>query len=303
MTKNMCEISVIMCCYNAEKYIMDAISSILCQTFTNFELIIWNDGSNDKTEEIINKFTDERIRYFYDSNHGIGYARNKAYSLARGKYIACMDSDDVAYPDRLERQYDFLEKNPDCVVVSSGVRIIDEHSNQVGYVIPCSYRIIIKKALNFCSSIVNPASMIRKDAYIQSGGFLPIPLSEDWALFYRMSKLGSIYNLRYPCLQYRYLGHSLSHSLRYSPYIHEIRQLVSSIVRSTTYNEFEINRLNEIVSLAKVNINNTVLEHNIRVDLKNYSKVKYYLMSYVKDIWMLLKILRFHIISFINRIN
>ncbi|MBC1296726.1 glycosyltransferase family 2 protein, partial [Nostoc sp. UCD122] len=101
-------ISVTMTTYNHDKYIGEAVESILNQTYTNFELIIVNDGSNDKTDEIIRKFRDERITYIYQENQGTSSAINRAILNSRGKYIAFMSGDDICYPHRLETQYNYL---------------------------------------------------------------------------------------------------------------------------------------------------------------------------------------------------
>lgn len=91
--------------YNHEKYIAEAIQSVLDQTFTDFELVIVNDGSNDRTEEIIKSFNDPRIKYIYQENMGPSACANTAIKNAKGKYIALMSGDDVCYPERLEVQY------------------------------------------------------------------------------------------------------------------------------------------------------------------------------------------------------
>ncbi|MCX8124968.1 MAG: glycosyltransferase family 2 protein [Spirochaetes bacterium] len=98
-------ISVTMTTYNHEKYIAEAVQRLLDQTFEDFELIIVNDGSTDKTEEMIKSFDDKRIRYIYQENMGPSAAANTAIKNARGKYIALMSGDDVCYPKRLEVQY------------------------------------------------------------------------------------------------------------------------------------------------------------------------------------------------------
>lgn len=113
-------VSVLMPAYNAEKYISEAIESILSQTYKNFELVIVNDGSEDQTENIIKSFQDKRIKYVnLKKNKGISEARNKCLELAQGKYLANLDSDDIALPTRLEKQVIFMKKNPNIAVCGS----------------------------------------------------------------------------------------------------------------------------------------------------------------------------------------
>lgn len=109
-------VSVLMPVYNGEKYLREAIDSILAQTFTDFEFIIINDGSTDKTEEIILSYSDLRIHYFKnEKNLGIVGTLNRGLDLCKGKYIARMDADDVSLPERFEKQVVFMENHPSVV--------------------------------------------------------------------------------------------------------------------------------------------------------------------------------------------
>ena len=111
--------SVVMPMYNAERYVAGATGSILAQTFTDFEFVIVNDGSTDRSLEIVRHYErlDARVRVLSRPNTGIVGALNDGLSLARGEYIARMDADDIAYPHRLERQATYLDDHPDCVAV------------------------------------------------------------------------------------------------------------------------------------------------------------------------------------------
>ena len=112
-------ISVILPAYNAERFLNKAIDSILAQTYTNFELIILNDGSTDRTESIILSYKDPRIRYVKnESNLKLIKTLNKGIDLARGKYIARMDADDISLPTRFEKEIEYMESHPTCGVVS-----------------------------------------------------------------------------------------------------------------------------------------------------------------------------------------
>lgn len=125
-------VSVFIPVYNREKYIADAIDSILNQTFTDFELIIIDDGSTDNTREILASYNDKRIKLFFnEKNMGIPYTRNKGLECAKGEFIALLDSDDVAVPDRLEKQLNFFKKHIDCVIVGGFVGVIDQYSRLI----------------------------------------------------------------------------------------------------------------------------------------------------------------------------
>lgn len=121
-------VSIIIPAYNAEKYISDTIDSVLKQTYTSWELIIVNDGSKDKTEEIIRTFlTNPNIRYFSQSNSGVSVARNIGIAQSKGNYIAFLDSDDIWLPDNLEKKMNLLEHNPDIDWVFSDILEADEN--------------------------------------------------------------------------------------------------------------------------------------------------------------------------------
>ena len=116
------KISIVMPVKNGEKYISECIDSVLSQTFTDFEFIIVNDGSTDKTEAIVKSYTDDRIVFIneFKSSRGISEALNIGIARSSGKYIARMDADDKMYPDRLKVQFDWLENHPDVDILGSG---------------------------------------------------------------------------------------------------------------------------------------------------------------------------------------
>src|SRR4051812_37828652 len=101
-------VTILMPAYNASKYISEAISSVLQQSFSDFELLVIDDGSADETASIIRQFTDPRIHYLHQHHQGIAYALNKGLREAKGRFIARFDADDVCMPSRLARQVNFL---------------------------------------------------------------------------------------------------------------------------------------------------------------------------------------------------
>lgn len=122
------KVSVVMSVYNQEPYIRESIDSVLNQTFSDFELIIIDDGSTDGSEEIVLSYVDPRIRYVKNGkNLGIVATSNRGLSLATGKYVARLDSDDVAHEQRFERQVDFLEGRPEVGLVGSYFQTIEDN--------------------------------------------------------------------------------------------------------------------------------------------------------------------------------
>ncbi|GAE64705.1 glycosyltransferase [Chryseobacterium indologenes] len=120
--------------FNAEKFIFKSIQSILNQTYQNFELIITDDGSTDKTLKIIEFFKDSRIKVIADGmNRGISFRLNQQINLAQGKYFVRMDADDIMFPDRIEKQVKFLENNKKIDVVGTSVVVLDDEDHIIGY--------------------------------------------------------------------------------------------------------------------------------------------------------------------------
>ena len=152
------QLSIIMPAFNSGKYIREAIFSVLNQTFHDFELIVINDGSTDNTREIIHSFTDDRIKYFENlRNMGIVFSRNKGLELVSGKFIGMVDSDDIIYPEKFQKQIDFLKNNPKYDMVGAWARFIDEDGNRL----PGGWK------LNAPSNLI-PSIMLFKNYFLQS---------------------------------------------------------------------------------------------------------------------------------------
>lgn len=251
MNKNAPKVSVVMSCYNAEKYLRPAIDSILNQTFCDFEFIIWNDGSTDSTEEIIKSYSDSRIRYFYHENTGLGRALNLACKEALGEYIARMDADDIALPNRFEKEVEFLDKNKDYILVSSAVNYINKEGEYLGRSFPYTWDRILKRVVFTKSLIVHPAVMYRRNAYLASNGYMNILGGEDRVLWGRMMHLGKYANLAIPLLNYRILINSLSHVNAESPYAFILRGLRKKIAKDEIVNECDIQLHNQVFRYAK----------------------------------------------------
>ena len=122
--KNDPKISVVMAVYNGEKYLREAIDSILNQTFKDFEFIIVNDGSTDRTREILESFIDPRIVLIHQEHMGLTKSLNRGIALAKGKYIARQDADDISMAERLEKQFNFLESHENVALLGTAGHII-----------------------------------------------------------------------------------------------------------------------------------------------------------------------------------
>lgn len=157
------EITVIMPVYNSEKYLQQAIESILDQTYKEFSFIIINDGSSDTSAKIIKKFTDTRILYIENkANKGIVYSLNKGLELAKSKYIVRMDADDICEKNRLKIQYEYMEKNTDVWLLGCSAYKIDKDGKRIGELCPSNESENIKTMLLFNNPIIHPSVMLRR---------------------------------------------------------------------------------------------------------------------------------------------
>lgn len=247
MTKPL--VSVVMCTYNTEKYIAEAIASILNQTYKNLEFIIWDDGSTDGTKAIVESFKDERIRYFYHENTGLGMALRMACEKATGKYIARMDSDDVSLPCRLEKEIDFLETNPDYVLVSSAVRYIDEKGLELGRTFPCTKNDLLKKSLKESSRIVHPMVMMTSFAYRKAGGYIGIKAFEDQLFWGRLANHGKFANLTEVLGKYRIQSNSISHVA--NPYLAVLSMYRSKMMADAEVSDLDVMLYNQLYDASK----------------------------------------------------
>ncbi len=207
-------ISVIFPVFNGSAFLRKSINSILNQTFTNFELIIINDGSTDNTLDIISEFKDERITVLNEFNQGMVSALIKGISISRGEYIARMDHDDICTKSRFKLQLDYLLNNPEISVVSGAVNFIDEYDNYLFRTFPPTSNYAIKNyLLKFGCVIVHPAVMFRKKDYIKIGGYNLITGNKfnDYHLWLKFVRHGyKIANLKSVILNYRLLDSSIT---------------------------------------------------------------------------------------------
>lgn len=208
------EISAVLPVYNGEAYVREAVESILAQTFTDFELIIINDGSTDGSGAILRELAarDPRIVLVERANGGLVSALNEGIERARADLIARMDADDVAMPDRFARQLARMLGEPDLGVLGSFIRIMDK----AGRIIRLGdYPVSVEETLRFMDHgcpVAHPTVMMRREAVLKAGGYRKLfSHCEDYDLWLRISELGyGIANLPQPLLNYRMHGANVS---------------------------------------------------------------------------------------------
>jgi glycosyltransferase involved in cell wall biosynthesis len=201
------KISVIMPVYNGAKYLRPAIDSIIGQTFTDFEFIIINDGSTDSSAEIIKSYGDERLAIIEQQNQGVTKSLNNGLAIAKGEFIARMDADDIALPERLEKQLAFLSANPEICLCGSRAFAIDERGETIGtFDYPPISHQEIKKLYLWHNPFIHSSVMFRNETIKKLGSYdESIPRAQDYELWGRVIKNCQTANLPDYLLKYRVL--------------------------------------------------------------------------------------------------
>lgn len=190
-------ISVLMPVYNTERYIKEAVESILAQTFADFEFIIIDDGSTDQSLEILKQCAakDARIRLISRENRGILRTRNEAIAMANGEFIAVMDSDDISMPERFAIQVDYLQQHPDCLAVGCMAYSIDSSGSSLSqWILSTDHRAIDDAHLRGDQKIIHSAVMIQRNALVAMNGYR-VETCEDLDLFLRIAEIGRLANM------------------------------------------------------------------------------------------------------------
>ncbi|OKP93864.1 glycosyltransferase [Paenibacillus sp. P46E] len=217
----MTKISVLMPVFNMAPYIEESICSILTQTYTDFELLIMDDGSTDGTLDIIRKFDDRRIKLItHSSNIGLIETLNQGIDLCTGEYIARMDGDDIALPHRFERQVNYMDIHQDCGVCGSQVYLLGLDAITTK---PLHHEEIRCWQLFQCT-IVHPTVMIRKSVLEDHGiKYLNYVHAEDYEIWNRLSAVTQVVNLPEVLLMYRQHSNQISNNFQQAQVIQSER--------------------------------------------------------------------------------
>jgi glycosyltransferase involved in cell wall biosynthesis len=207
-TSDNIKISVLMPAYNVEKYVAESINSIINQSFQDFELIIIDDYSTDKTWNILQSYikslNDKRISLFRNEiNLGISRTRNKLIQKARGKYIAWQDADDISLPYRLENQFKFMESHTDVGISGGYLEFFNESGTQSVRKYAPDDKTLRKQIFRF-SPVSQGTAIIRKKVFEETGYFpVASPVAEDLAMSFQIGTKYKFANLQEVLLKYR----------------------------------------------------------------------------------------------------
>lgn len=253
-------VSVIMPAFNAENYIGKAIESIIFQSYTHWELIIINDGSSDNTQEIIEGYanSEKRIISLINSkNKGLVYTRNKGLRTAKGKYIANLDSDDVAKINRLMIQVQYMESHPKTVLLGASCELINHNNKIIGTEdrkIPSRF---LKSLLLFSNYFINSTTIFKRDAANECKYLDSFPLAEDYHFFTQLLEHGDIANLDRVLIQYRIHNSNISQIKK-----HELNSTIGKIHKTL------LNKLGLNVSEDNLKLHESLVSKDERIDFE-----------------------------------
>lgn len=293
------KVTVLMSVFNGERFLKKAVGSVLSQTFFDFEFLILDDCSTDNTWNILTNFQDPRIRLIKNSETmGLTRALNKGLGLARGKYVARMDADDISLSKRLQRQEAFLDKNQNIAMVGCWVEVIDENGQKTERVNFPIVPYLLRWRLLFTNTFVHSAIMFRKDAALGVGGYSEqMKYAQDYDLWSRLSIHWDLANIPAVLVEWRFWkgGISAAHArnqeeatiqiakrnmgyvigeLPDQSHFECLRELYTNTVKSL--NREDINRLNCITSelldcfCQRFNYRNKVISEGIKVEIATH---------------------------------
>lgn len=264
-------VSIVMPAYNAASYLKASIESVLAQEYKNWELLIINDGSTDGTAAIISEYQkiDKRIKGFSnEGNKGLVYTRNRGLEEANGEYIAHLDSDDLAHPERIKVQLQFLEENKDFILLGSACKLIDEIGNPIGIENRTIKNAHLKSLLVFSNYFINSTIMLRasaaqKHTYLEAYNF-----AEDYHYFTQLIQDGQFANINEVLVSYR-IHQGNTSSLKKQQQILAIQQLQKNLVEQIGLSPSE----------KEVELHYQLVDENGNIDLAELNQIESWLIK------------------------
>ncbi len=262
------KVSILLPVYNDEEFISKSVSSVLKSSYKNFELIIINDGSTDKSPEIINDFKDPRIKLYDKQNSGLIESLNYGLTKCNSEIIMRMDGDDEISENKIEIQLkSFL--NSDSVLHGTGAKIIDNSSRVLQEIsVNEDHKDIINNLRTLNTSMIHPSIMFYKDIILKSGGYdSKFEVAEDYELYYRISRIGKLTNIDLPLLMLRKNEHNISKK-------RSSTQTLNTLIARTAYSENQ-----ELLNVSK----KAYGKIKLRVETSIKFKILIYLNSKITD--------------------
>lgn len=283
-------VSIIIPCYNSEKWIVDSLQSIYNQTYKNFEVIVIDDGSEDNTNKIVQEF-DSSIIYKYQKNKGPAAARNLGVKIAKGDYIAFLDSDDLWEKNKLEKQLSYLNKNKEVDLILTNVTVVNEngsflfhHDNNV----PSDKEELIRAF--FLGKIVmnTPTIFMKKEVFNEVGGFIEsLPLREDHFFLMVVSKRYKVGHIKDYLVKRRIRESSISHDINPNEVLELNRPFIKISLENfpflKKYENQVLSNLNISIGkrfwkLGDFNNSRTYFKKSIMYQFDNYKSYLYFVL-------------------------
>ncbi|MCX6782224.1 MAG: glycosyltransferase [Candidatus Magasanikbacteria bacterium] len=204
-------VSVVMSAYNGESYLEESVLSVISQSYKNFEFIIIDDGSTDRTLQILNSFSDSRIKIISRENKGLTKSLNYAVSISSGELVARIDADDVFEVEKLAVQVDYFKRNPEVALCGVWAKFIDKKGNEVGvYKVPTTYS-KIKHNILFHNPFIHPGVMFKRKVFDEMHGYNEkYRYAQDYELWGRIVPVYNVVNLPQYLLKYRKLNSGIT---------------------------------------------------------------------------------------------
>lgn len=278
------KVSVLMACYNSEKYLRESIDSILAQSFRDFEFIIIDDASTDSTASIISSYCDDRIICLRnEANKKLAYSLNRGLEIARGDYIARMDADDISTPNRFSEQVNFLDANLEFGVVGSSIQMFGCTNKIVSY--PSSHKAIYYDFIAPKRTIAHPTAMLRRSVLVEHGLTYDesFDVAQDYKLWNQLKHVCKLTNLKTPLLLYRTHGQSTTETRK-----ERQLELVRSVRRSELARMFIDEDIEQVCDIIISRDLSTTSLPNLLVTLfkcregLSYKDYKWYFISYLR---------------------
>lgn len=270
------EISVLMTVYNGERYLRQAMDSIFYQTYENFELIVVDDGSTDETMKIILSYNDPRLKFIARSHLGLTCALNNGAMMSCGHLLARMDADDIAHPDRLQTQFDYLKHNSAIGLVCTDATLINQSGSVVG-----THRMgrwnddLLRQALLLRRSampVIHPSVMMRREVFDRLGGYRDYVCAEDHDFWLRAIDAFRFGHIAQPLIFYRIHPNGISRSRRLTQMASGVLSVVAYLVDVRIGVDIFVNQ-RQLVQLYSDEIESYLL-HNVLPIEADYREVR-----------------------------
>lgn len=228
------KVSVIIPAYNAMAYLPESVDSVLNQTFTDFEILIVNDGSSDHVEQWAAGVKDSRVKVIFQENQGASVARNTGITHARGEYVAFLDADDSWEATKLEKQVRYLEDNPAVGVVHTWMALIDQQSKPTGRVMASKGEGEIWQQIIEGNQVACSSAIVRRCCFETVGVFdQSLRVAEDWDLWIRIAAKYPFAVIKKPLVHYR--QHPNSKSKKYPEMLQDFRTIIEKAFQSVPF--------------------------------------------------------------------